>query len=151
MAVDMKQMTRRLIDEVFGKGNLDAFDELCDPGFRSHDPVTGDADLRQEKENARMYKTAFPDLTPTILGCYAEGDTVITHWRMTGTHKKPLLGIQPTGKRCTVEGVSIDKFRGGKIVESFAQWDALGLLRQLGVAPSLEAGAAGRAEVRPHA
>ena len=85
MAVDMKQVTRRLIDEAFSKGNFDVFDELCDPGYRSHDPITGDADLAQEKENCRMYKTAFPDLSPTILGCYAEGDTVVTHWRMTGT------------------------------------------------------------------
>lgn len=149
MAVDMKQVTRRLIDEAFSKGNFDVFDELCDPGYRSHDPITGDADLRQEKENCRMYKTAFPDLSPTILGCYAEGDTVVTHWRMTGTHKKALLGIEPTGKRCTCEGVSIEKFRGGKIVESWVQWDALGLLRQLGAAPSLEAG--GRPQAQPRA
>lgn len=151
MAVDMKQVARRLIDEVFAKGNFDVLDELCDPGFRSHDPVTGDSDLRQEKENCRMYKSAFPDLAPTVLGCFSEGDTVITHWRMTGTHQKPLLGIQATGKRCTCEGVSIDRFRGGRIVESWVQWDALGLLRQLGAAPSLGAGAAGRSETRPHA
>ena len=151
MAVDMKQAMRRLIDEVFGKGNADVLDELCDAGFRSHDPLVGDADLRQEKENCRMYKTAFPDLTPTILGSFAEGDTVVTHWRMTGTHQKPLLGIPATGKRCTCEGMSIDRFRGGKIVESWVQWDALGLLRQLGVAPSLGAGAPGRSESRSHA
>lgn len=151
MAVDMKQATRRLIDEVFGKGNVDVLDELCDSGFRSHDPLVGDADLRQEKENCRMYKSAFPDLTPTILGSFAEGDTVVTHWRMTGTHQKPLLGIPATGKRCTCEGMSIERFRGGKIVESWVQWDALGLLRQLGVAPSLGAGAPGRAESRSHA
>jgi predicted ester cyclase len=153
MAVDMKQLSRRLLEEAFGKGNYEVFDEVCDKSYRAHDPLTGDADLRQEKENCRMYKTAFPDLRPTILGSYSDGDTVVTHWRMVGTHQKPVMGIEPTGKRCTVDGVGIDKFRGGKIVESWTQWDALGLLRQLGVAPAL--GASGTApaagEMRPHA
>ena len=137
--VDITQAARRLIDEVFGKGNFDAFNEICDTGFRSHDPVTGDLDLRQEKEHCRMYKTAFPDLTPTILGCCAEGDTVVTHWTMTGTHQQPLMGIQPTGKRCTFEVMSVGRFQGGKLVEEFEQWDdggalAFGVLRRLGAA-----------------
>ncbi len=151
MAVDIKKAHRRLIEEAFGKGNFDVFDEICDTSYRAHDPVTGDVDLRQEKENCRMYKTAFPDLTPTVLGCYSDGDTVITHWRMTGTHQKPLMGIAPTGKRCTVEGISVGRFRGGKLVEDWAQWDALGLMRQLGVAPEVGAPGARPGEKRPHA
>jgi predicted ester cyclase len=153
MAVDTKQAYRRLIEEAFGKGNVGVFDEICDPGYRAHDPVTGDADLRQEKENCSMYRTAFPDLTPTILGCYAEGDVVTCHWRMTGTHQKALMGIQPTSARCTVEGISVGRFRGGRLLENWVQWDALGLMRQLGVAPSMgaTAGTATRGtEKRPH-
>jgi predicted ester cyclase len=151
MAVDIKQAHRRVTEEAFGKGNLDVFDEICDPSYRSHDPLTGDADLRQEKENCRMYRTAFPDLKPTILSSCAEGDTVVTHWRMTGTHQKALMGIEPTGTRCTVEGITLGRFRAGKLVEDFTQWDALGLLRQLGKAPSLQVGGAARTgEKRPH-
>ncbi len=152
MAVDIKQAHRRVIEEAFGKGNVDVFDEICDPSFRSHDPVTGDADLRQEKENCRMYRTAFPDLKPTILSSCAEGDVVVTQWRMTGTHQKALMGIEPTGARCTVEGITLARFRAGKLVEDFTQWDALGLLRQLGAAPALQVGGAERTgEKRPHA
>jgi predicted ester cyclase len=150
MAVDIKQAHRRLVEETFGQGNFDVFDEICDPGYRLHDPITGDEDLRQAKESCRMYRAAFPDVKVTIVGTYAEGDTTVTHWRMTGTHKKALLGIEPTGVRGTVEGINIAKFRGGKLLEEFVQWDTLGLLRQLGVAPKLEVGAATR-ETRPHA
>jgi len=138
MAVDTKQIPKRLIEEAFGKGNLQVFDEVCDPGFRSHDPLTGETNLDGEKELVRGYRTAFPDMKPTILNVVAEGDTVVTQWRMTGTHQKALMGIEPTGRRATVEGISISRFRGGKIVEEWHQWDALGLFRQLGVAPSLE-------------
>lgn len=151
MAVEIKQVHRRLIEEAFGKGNFDVYDELCDGGYRAHDPVTGDADLRQEKENCRAYRTAFPDLKPTILGCWSEGDVVVTHWRMTGTHQKPLMGINPTGNRCTVDGISVARFRAGKVAEEWAQWDALGLMRQLGVERMPEAVASRGSERRPHA
>ncbi len=149
MAVDIKQAHRRLIEEAYGKGNLDVFDEICDAGYRSHDPFVGDTDLRQTKESCRMYRAAFPDLKVAFLGSYTDSDTVVTHWRMTGTHKKALMGIEPTGVYGTVEGIGIAKFRGGKLFEEFVQWDALGLLRQLGVAPKLEAAAATR-EARPN-
>jgi predicted ester cyclase len=72
---------------------------------------------------------------------------------MTGTHRKELLGIAATGKRCTVEGISIGKFRSGKLLEEWVQWDALGLMRQLGVAPAAEGAGMGTRpdETRPHA
>lgn len=152
MAVDIKQSHRRLIEEAYGNGKVEVYDEICDPGFKAHDPLVGEAGIEKSKETCRMYKAAFPDLKPTLLGTFSDHDTTITHWRMTGTHQGALMGIAPTGARCTVEGISIGRFRGGKLVESWDQWDALGLMRQLGVAPSVQPGAsAGGAEKRPHA
>ncbi len=154
MAVDIKQAQRRLLEEAFGKGNFDVFDELCDPGYRAHDPVAGDADLRQARENCRMYRSAFPDLSMTVLRSWvdADGDTCITQWRAIGTHQGALLGIGPTGQRCTVEGVSIAHFRAGKMIEDWTQWDALGLMRQLGAGAAAGAqagrGAGAQPEVR---
>jgi predicted ester cyclase len=99
-----------------------------------------------------MYREAFPDLRPTILSSYTDGETCTMHWRMTGTHQKELMGLEPMGARCTVEGITIDRYRGGKIVESWTQWDALGLMRQLGVTPTVGAAAAkAAAEHRHHA
>ncbi|BDG08286.1 ester cyclase [Anaeromyxobacter paludicola] len=146
MAMDIKQAQRRLIEEAFGKGNFDVYDELCDPSYRAHDPLTGDADLAQERELVRGYRTAFPDLKPTILQSWvdADGDTCFTRWRMTGTHRAPLMGIAPTGKSCTVEGISISHFKGGKVAEEWSQWDALGLMRQLGQGAGMGAQQQGR-------
>lgn len=152
MAVDIKQTHRRLFEEVWGKGKLEVMDELCDRGYRSHDPLSGDTDLEQTRDLCRQYRTAFPDIKPTLLGTFADGDTCVTHWRMTGTHQGELMGVKPTGARCTVEGISVARFRGGKIVEDWTQWDALGLMRQIGVAPAMQPGAGMRgAETRPHA
>lgn len=152
MSVDLKKLHRRLYEEAWGKGNLAVFDEVCDPTYEQQDPFTGGGDLQEAKDLCRMYRAAFPDLKPTILGQIVEGESCFTHWRMTGTHEKSLLGIEPTGKRCTVEGFSLGRFRGGKLVESFVQWDALGLLRQLGVAPGIGAmPLSSDTDTRPHA
>jgi len=142
MAVDLKQTSRRVMEEAFGKGNYGVFDECCSEEYRAHDPLTGDTDLEGEKQSCRMYKEAFPDLKPLILSAYTDGEVCVTHWRMTGTHQKELMGLEPMGARCTVEGITIDRFKAGKIVETWTQWDALGLMRQLGVAPTVGAVAA---------
>ena len=89
-----------------------------------------------------MYRKAFPDLKPAILASYTAGDVCVQHWRMTGTHQGELLGLSPMGARCTVEGITIDRYKGGRIAESWAQWDALGLMRQLGVQIPLGAASA---------
>ncbi len=152
MAVDMKQSHRRLFEELWGNGNFGVLDELCDRGYRAHDPVTGDLDLEGLRQMCRTYRTAFPDLKCTILSSYADGDTVVTQWRMNGTHRGALMGIEPTKTRCTCEGITIGRFKGGKLAEEWTQWDALGLFRQLGATTGIQAGAVTReTETRPHA
>jgi len=148
MAIDLKQQSRRLIEEAYGKGNLGIFDEVCAADYRSHDPFTGDATLQQEKEVCRSYREAFSDLKPTILASFSDGETVVTQWRMSGIHTGALKGIPPTGARCTVEGISIGRYKAGRLAETWMQWDALGLLRQLGVAPMTQASQGSRAEAR---
>jgi predicted ester cyclase len=91
-------------------------------------------------------------MKPTILGTCCEGDTVCVFWRMTATHEKVFLGVAPTGKKVTAEGISFDRYRNGKLVESFTQWDTLRFLQTLGVVPKLDLAAPkAEAERRPHA
>ena len=151
MAVDVKQAYRTLLEDAFGKGRIEAFDEVCDRSYRGHDPVDGDLDLAKAKDNCTMYRSAFPGLRCTILAQSLEGDLLATHWRMSGKHEGTLFGIPPTGATCTSEGISIARFRGGKCVEDWVQWDALGLLRQLGMTVGAAAGARPEPGVQPHA
>jgi predicted ester cyclase len=43
------------------------------------------------------------------------------------------MGMPATGKQVHVGGITIDKIQDGKVVESWNQWDNLGLMQQLGV------------------
>ena len=61
----------------------------------------------------------------------------MTRWSCHGTHKGDLNGIAPTGKQFTISGVTITRFSNGKMVAGWVNWDALGLMQQLGVVPEL--------------
>jgi predicted ester cyclase len=46
--------------------------------------------------------------------------------------------LPATGQHVTVTGILIDRFEGDQIVETWSNWDTLGMLRQLGAVPTAE-------------
>ena len=142
-----KALARRNFEEVWNQGKLAVIDELVAMDATFHDPnvpggkFTGPEGLKQFVE---IYKKAFPDVQLTIDDQVAEGDKVVSRWTATGTHKGDLMGIPPTGKRATVTGIDFDRYQDGKIVEAYASYDMLGMLQQLGLAPSMVAGSAAK-------
>ena len=83
------------------------------------------------------YRAAFSDLQFTVEEQVAEGDRVVTRWTATGTHDGDLLGIAPTGTVGTTTGISINRIADGKVAEDCTNWDALGLMQQLGAIPAM--------------
>ena len=141
MSEQNKAIVRRLFEELWNKGNLSVADQLFSPNYAHHDPSTPDFGLGPESERKRatLYRTAFPDLRLTIEDIISDGDTVMARWSFHGTHKGDLNGIAPTGKQFTISGVTIARFVNGKLSEGFVNWDALGLMQQLGVVPQFAA------------
>jgi steroid delta-isomerase-like uncharacterized protein len=139
MSETNKTVVRRLFEEVWNKGNLPVTDELFAPNYVHHDSSTPDVGRgpESEKKRATLYRTAFPDLRLTIEDIIAEGETVMARWSCRGTHKGDLSGIAPTGKQFTISGISIARIANGKMAEGWVNWDALGLMQQLGVVAEL--------------
>jgi steroid delta-isomerase-like uncharacterized protein len=131
-----KELARRFMDEVWNKGNLDFIDEVTAPNHVSHDPASPE-DMGGGVEGLRrfteMYRSAFPDIQMTVEDVIAEGDKVVTRWTARATHQGELMGIPPSGNRVEVTGISIDRIEGGKVVETWSNYDALGMMQQLGV------------------
>ena len=147
MSETNKTVVRRLFEEVWNKGNLPVTDELFAPNYAHRDSSTPDVGRgpESEKKRATLYRTAFPDLRLTIEDIIAEGETVMARWSCQGTHRGDLSGIAPTGKRFTISGISIARIANGKMAEGWVNWDALGLMQQLGVVAELgKTKAAGR-------
>jgi len=138
MSEQNKELSRRLIEDVFSGGRLETADEILAPEAIGHDPALPEPTRGPEglKAAATGYRTGFPDLTIKVEEQLAEGDSVCTRWTAVGTNTGEFWGIAPTGKQATVTGITIDRIAEGKIVESWTNWDALGLMQQLGVVPA---------------
>jgi steroid delta-isomerase-like uncharacterized protein len=140
MSDQNKALSRRNFEEVWNQRKLEVIDQLVAANSVLHDPsvpggkVEGSKGYRQFVE---IYLTAFPDVRFTINDQIADGNKVATRWTGTGTHKGALMGIAPTGKRSTVTGITIDRYENGKAVESWTNYDTLGMFQQLGVVPML--------------
>jgi steroid delta-isomerase-like uncharacterized protein len=137
MSEQNKTAVRRLFDELWNKGNLQVADEIIAPTYQHHDASTPDLGKGPESEKKRvnLYRNALHDFRLNIEDLLADGETVVARWSCRGVHKGELNGIAPTGKQFAITGVTIARFSNGKIVEGFVNWDALGLMRQLGVVP----------------
>jgi steroid delta-isomerase-like uncharacterized protein len=138
-----KALVRRAVEELWNKGDLSVVPEVYAPDFVSHQhshptmqDVRGVAAL---VAFLREFREAFPDFHDTIDDQVAEGDKVVTRVTSAGTHRGPLMGLQPTNKRASWMAINIDRIEGGKIVEEWVCWDLFGMMQQLG-APLLAKG-----------
>ncbi len=79
--------------------------------------------------------------TLTIYDMVAEGDMVAVRWSFSGTHKGELPGSPPlpaTGKKIEVQAQAIHRVAGDKLAETWVNFDAMGMMQQLGVIPTAE-------------
>jgi steroid delta-isomerase-like uncharacterized protein len=140
-AEENKAIFRRYVEEVGNEGNFDLADEIFDR-YLAHQPDGSVLERGPEDVKRFMgeFREAFPDFHSEIEDQIAEGDKVVTRWRMHGTHRGEFRGIVPTGNTLDITGIGIFRFsEEGKVVESWDNLDQLGMMRQLGVIPSEEA------------
>lgn len=125
---------RRIIEEGWNSKNPAAFDGAFADDFVSHTPSGEFAGPDGYKQLYNAYVTAFPDCQFTIDTLVAEGDTVSLSYTFSGTHTGPLQDVPATGKRVSVQGVSVSRVVGGRSIEERVLWDNHGLMQQLGLA-----------------
>lgn len=124
-------------DEIANKGNLQFFDSAFAPTVIYDNVTTHLQGIDAVRKYFSEYVTGFSNRDFKVLEIYGQGDHVIKRWSFTGTHTGDFAGIKPTGKRITVEGVTIARMANGKITEERDYADDLGLMQKLGVIPPL--------------
>jgi steroid delta-isomerase-like uncharacterized protein len=136
VSIDENKAIAARFYEVYNEGNVEIIDEIFSHDFVGRDPN----DPSQErhgpegvKQVVTAFRSAFPDLEGILEDQAAEDDKVVNRYSGRGTHRGEFLGVSPTGREVTISGVTIFRFREGKIVEGWDFYDGLGLLRQLGV------------------
>lgn len=133
-----KALARRVVDEIFSRGNIGIADELLAPDFAEREelPPGVPRDREGVKQLAAMLRRAFPDLNVTIDDIVAEGDKVVLRQTWRGTHRGEFMGVAPTGKKVSFGVIDILRVAGGKFVEHWGQMDSMGLMQQLGAIPA---------------
>ena len=134
---DNKALVRRFYEDAFNQRNLALVNELCSTTHVFHNPPTTLHGREEFKQLLSVYLTAFPDARFTVEDEIAEGEKVTSRYTFRGTHQGELMGIPPTGKQVTVTGIIINRIAGGQSVEGWLNFDALGLLQQIGAIPAM--------------
>jgi predicted ester cyclase len=141
MPHDNKALIRRWFDEVWNKRSKSAIYELAHP-----DVVTyglgengGPGGIDQFIPFRDRFIATFPDLHIGVEDVIAEGDKTAARILATGTHKGGDMGVAPTGKKVTVTGLVLVRWKDGKIIEGWNEFDAYGMMQQL-AAPSAATG-----------
>lgn len=119
-----KAVVRQAVARVINQGDSDAADELYAAGIAA-----------TVKRWVAPFRASFPDVQMTAVALVAEGDTVVGHFRCSGTHLGSWLGMQPTGRRFEdVDEVYWFTVVEGRITAWWGVEDNQSRLRQLGLA-----------------
>ena len=133
-----KAAFRRMVDEVFNRGNFALIDEVVAPNFIEREELPPGFPPGREGIMllTQMLRSAFPDFKATIDDMLADGDRVATRMTWTGTHQGEFMGIPPTGKRISIQVIDFVRFADGRFAEHWGLMDNMGMMQQLGAIPA---------------
>jgi predicted ester cyclase len=120
------RVVRDVIARVWQQGDASAIDELFSPEISA-----------EIAEHHRQLMTAFTDFTMDVDDMIVDGDTVAARFTLSGTHTGRFADVEPTGRSVTWCSMRWYEVHEGRIVETWAMQDRLGLLQQLGALPAV--------------
>lgn len=97
-------------------------------------PLNYDESVNMNKE----YNTAFPDAKVSVDKQIAEDDFVATMATFSGTNKGEFQGMPASGKKMKIQAMILQRIEDDKIVEEWDEYDAVGMLQQIGAIPEME-------------
>ena len=121
-----KALVRRLVEEGVNQRDPSVLDQVAEGEF-----------ARMARRWVSPFQGSFPDFRMEIVDLIAEGDTVVAHFKCSGTHEGEWLGVAPTGRRFeNVDEVYIFSVKDGKLSSAIGLEDNLTRMQQLGLRSS---------------
>jgi predicted ester cyclase len=134
MSEQNKQVTRRVLEELFDKGNLDVTEELIHPDFVNHEaPPDNPQGSEGPKETIRWLQGLWGPMRAEIEDEICEDDKVVARVTMHGRHLGEFLGKSPTGEEFATKQIHVWRLERGKVIEHASVRDDLGQALQLGL------------------
>ena len=113
-----KAFIRRYLEALSGKG-------------KPRELVEQYVDAPELREHIAETEAAFPSYILQEEDVIAEGAEVAVRFTFRGTHRGEFLGVPPTGRDVSFDGIIIYRIAGEKIVDHWMQVDSPTLMRQL--------------------
>lgn len=114
-----------MVEEVFLAGNADALAKYEAPEL-----------LPEARLHTEQLLAAFSELEITVDDIFGQDDRVVGRFTISGVHRGEFAGAAPTNRRIAWTSIRIYRFEGGKVAQSWAMQDRLGLMTQLGLVES---------------
>ncbi len=130
-----KGIARSFFEEVLDKARFDRYAESHAKDFVAHGG-DHDATLEEDIAEAKEERKALPDMRVRVNQILAERDLVAMYWTASGTNTQAGMGFPATGKKIKIDGMTIFRFKAGKICEEWSVWDMLSVMRQAGLISS---------------
>ncbi len=132
-------LTRRWFKEVWNEQREETIDELFAADGIAHGLADGQRQLpgpQAFREFWNKFRQAFPDIKIKIEDVISERDKTVVRFSFKATHTGEGLGMPPTNKKVKGTGITITRWKNGKLVEGWNEFDVMGLMQQLGAAPA---------------
>lgn len=134
MATSPRDIADRFVASVWNEGEIELLDELFAADVESRlnaEVLQGRSAL---KDFVWQFHRAFPDLRVEAVSTVVDETALAQGLQMRGTHEGPLLEIEETGRPVSFTATHILHLGpDGTVVRYWGNFDALGLLQQLGV------------------
>jgi steroid delta-isomerase-like uncharacterized protein len=137
MPSENKKILLRFYEEVWNKRHIQVANELLSPshalqGNHLLDSGAGILGPEAYKLVVAQFLRGFPDLRFKVEDLVEEDGKVVVFWTISGTHQGEFHGVPATGKKMSMEGITISNLASGKILDSIVSLDMMGLMQQLG-------------------
>jgi steroid delta-isomerase-like uncharacterized protein len=134
MVEENLKLTRRWFEEVWNQGKTATVRELVAPECIWHGTSETGEELRGPEGFLTLHAritNAFPEMHFDVQDVFGAGDQICVRWVAKMKHLGDGLGIKASGADVTIHGMGIAKFARGKLVETWDNWDKLGMMQQI--------------------
>jgi len=131
--VRYKELVNHIYDEIWHKRNMSVLDEVISPDVKCHETGMVFNSLEELKNNVKMFFNAFAETKITVTNQLVKENVVVARYEFEGTHRGRFIDLEPTGKRVKFAGLEVIRFENEKVIEIWAEFDQLGLMKQLGM------------------
>ena len=132
MSLEFNKNVARRYFEAYSTGDIGVVMSFIDEGYVLHPGGWAEAESREgRKRDEAVFFSAFSGIEVVVEDQIAEGDKVANRIAMVCNHTGSYKGIAATGKRVVIPYIDIVRFKSGKIVEEWVEFDMMNILSQI--------------------